>query len=314
MAAGPSLRLNDGRMIPQLAFGTAGIPIEQVVDSVKAAFDAGYRHYDCAMIYEDEKEVGQGIAESMEKLDLKREDIFVTSKLCSDKHDPKVVRKACEESLKNLGLDYLDLYLIHSPVSFHIKEGLTDFDDPNSIVFEYHKLEDTWSEMEKLIPAGLVKSIGVSNFNKRQIEHLIKYGKVVPAVNQVEVNLNCLNTKLIEFCQSKNIQVEAYAPLGSPDFITGQAKPILQLETVTEIAKKRKVTPAQVVLRHALQRKTVVITKSVSAEHIRTNYDILGFKLSEEEMDRLNKCGLKKRLFDFPALANHPEYPFHEEF
>lgn len=192
-------------------------PTSEVVAAVKAAFDAGYRHIDCAKIYENEVEVGQAIKESMKKHNLKREDIFVTSKLWNDSHHPDNVKKACQESLKKLGLDYLDLYLIHWPTAFHFKEGV-DFvyDDPNTVVYEEHKLEDTWKEMEKLVHEGLAKSVGVSNFNKRQIDNLIKHGTMVPAVNQVEVNLHCLNTKLIEYCQSKGIVVEAYAPLGSP--------------------------------------------------------------------------------------------------
>ncbi|KAM7534355.1 hypothetical protein Aperf_G00000116603 [Anoplocephala perfoliata] len=306
---GPNLQLNNGHVIPQLAFGTYDVNI----NAVKEALDAGYRHFDTAMFYGTEKPVGQAIVESIKKHRLKREDVFVTSKLWCDKHDPKDVRKTCEESLRNLGLDYLDLYLIHWPVSFHLKEGAKfNIDDPNTLVYEDHKLEDTWDEMEKLVSAGLVKSVGVSNFNKRQIERIIKHGKIVPAVNQVEVNLHCLNTKLIEFCKSKNIVIEGYAPLGSPGYLG--VKPIFQLEAVVEIAKNHSVTPAQVLIRHSLQRNIVVIAKSATPERIRKNFDVLGFELSEAEMDKLNKAGQHKRLFDSLAFVNHPEYPFHDEF
>ncbi|KAM7534169.1 hypothetical protein Aperf_G00000116834 [Anoplocephala perfoliata] len=316
MANFPSLQLNSGYRIPQLGFGTFHPVKELVTDAVKEAIKAGYRHFDTAMIYGNEEEVGQGIAESMKKLDLKREDIFVTSKLFSDSHDPKKVRQACEDSLKRLGLDYLDLYLVHSPISFHFKEGTGLFsNDPDSFVFEYHKLEDTWSAMEELIPAGLVKSIGVSNYNKRQIERILEHCKIVPAVNQVEVNLHWLNTKLIEFCSSKNIVIEGYSPFGNPGLIKDQPQPILELDAVTEIAKRHKVTPAQVVIRHGLQRNIVVLAKSVTAERIRTNFDVLGFELSEEEMNHLNKAGLNYRMGIPPAgLWSHPEYPFNEEF
>ncbi|KAM7534879.1 hypothetical protein Aperf_G00000117075 [Anoplocephala perfoliata] len=315
MASGPYLQLNNGHRIPQLAFGTFDAAREVASDAIEEALAAGYRHFDCAMLYGNEKEVGQGIAESLKKHGLRREDIFVNSKLWCDRHDPRAVRKTCEESLKNLGLDYLDLYLIHWPVSYHDLEGVEpDLNDPNSIVYESHKLEDTWSAMEKLIPAGLVKSIGVSNFNKRQIEHIIKNGKIIPAVNQVEVNLHCLNTKLIEFCQSKNIVVEGYSPFGSPGFYKNQTNPILELEAVVEIAKNHNITPAQVIVRHGLQRKIVVIAKSVTPERIHSNYDVLGFELSEEEMNRLNQAGLNKRIVSMPGFAKHPEYPFHDEF
>ncbi|KAM7542257.1 hypothetical protein Aperf_G00000012350 [Anoplocephala perfoliata] len=314
MAPGLFLKLNSGYTIPTLGFGTFYVPKDVVAKAIQDAFDAGYRHFDCAMFYENEKEVGEGIAKSLKKHGLKREDIFVTSKLWCDKHDPKVVRKACEETVRNLGVDYLDLYLVHFPVPFHVKEGRNRYsDDPDDFVLEYHKLEDTWSAMEKLIPAGLVKSIGVSNYNSRQIERIIKHGKIVPAVNQVEVNLHWLNTKLIDFCQSKNIIIEGYSVLGNPGFPKNKGKPILELEPVVKIAKVHNVTPAQVLIRHALQRNIVVLAKSVTPERIRSNYDVMGFELKEEEMNQLNNCGLNKRPA-WPAYVSHPDYPFNEDF
>ncbi|KAM7534057.1 hypothetical protein Aperf_G00000116896 [Anoplocephala perfoliata] len=311
-----ALQLNNGHLIPIIGFGTFDAAKEVVAEAVKEAIDAGYRHIDTATSYDNEEEVGRGIAESMKKHGLKREDIFVTTKLFCDKHDPDDVRKACEDSLKKLGLDYLDLYLVHFPASFHLKEGAEFHStDPNRLVFEYHKLEDTWRAMEDLIPAGLVKSIGVSNYNKRQLEHLMKHCKVVPAVNQIEVNLHMLNTKLIEFCHSKNIVVEGYSPFGSPGFIKDKSKTVLELETVVEVAKKHNKTPAQVIVRHALQREIVVLAKSVTPERIRSNIDVFGFELSDEEMDQLNKAGHNIRLAPWPAgLDKHPDYPFHDEF
>ncbi|KAM7534302.1 hypothetical protein Aperf_G00000117187 [Anoplocephala perfoliata] len=313
MASAQSYKLINGCTIPQLGFGTFGAFKEVAAAAVKEAFDVGYRHIDCAPAYGNEKEVGQGIAESMKKHGLKREDIFITSKLWCDKHDPKDVRKACENSLKNLGLDYLDLYLIHCPFSFHIKEGMKhDAADPNCLIFDDHKLEDTWSAMEELVHAGLVKSIGVSNFNKRQVEHILKHARIVPAVNEIEVNLHWLNTKLIEFCESKNIQVEGYGLLGSPSFLKKSL--VLPLEAVVEIAKRHNKSPAQIVLRHGLQRNIVVLVASVVPEQIREDYDVFDFELSEEEMTQLNKAGRNERLFPLPTFASHPEYPFHDEF
>ncbi|KAM7534436.1 hypothetical protein Aperf_G00000116641 [Anoplocephala perfoliata] len=314
MAAAPLLQLNNGRTIPQLGFGTFDAEKGLTAKAVEEAIDAGYRHIDTATLYGNEEEVGQGIAKSLKKHGLKREDIFVTTKLWCDKHAPKDVRKACEESLKRLGLDYVDLYLVHFPAGFHLKEGAPLYTyTRDDVVYEHHKLEDTWNAMEKLVSAGLAKSIGVSNYNKRQIEHLIKHCKIVPAVNQVEVNLHCLNTKLIEYCSSKNIVVEGYAPLGQPGFRKNQE--VLELEAVVEIAKKHKKTPAQVILRHGLQRNIVVLVKSVTPERIHSNFDVFGFELSEEEMNKLNKAGQNKRLSPWPSpLFDHPDYPFHDEF
>ncbi|KAL5106825.1 Aldo-keto reductase family 1 member A1-A [Taenia crassiceps] len=311
-----SLLLNSGHRIPQLGFGTFDAAKETVTNAVEVALSTGYRHIDCAMAYENEKEVGEAIAGSMKKLNLKREDIFVTTKLWCDKHAPEDVRKTCELSLRKLGLQYLDLYLIHFPVSFRVKEGFSfDINDPNSVVFEFHKLEDTWKV--ELVSAGLVKSIGVSNFNKRQIERILASCTITPAVNQVEVNINWLNTKLIEFCHSKGILIEGYSPLGSPGFLDKagvKIKSMLENEEVVEIAQKHKKEAAQVLLRHGLQRGIVVLVKSVTPERIRSNFDVFDFELSDAEMDRLNRAGSNKRLVLVEAVKKHPDYPFDDEY
>ncbi|KAL5106565.1 Aldo-keto reductase family 1 member B1 [Taenia crassiceps] len=297
----PSLLLNSGYRIPQLGFGTFDAPKEVVYKAVEVAIDAGYRHIDCAMFYENEKEVGAAIASSMRKHDLKREDIFLASKLWCDNHAPEDVCKACKQSVENFGLQ--------------LKEGASfDVNGPNSVTFEYHKLEDTWKAMEEMVAAGLVKSIGVSNFNKRQIECILASCTIPPAVNQVEVNIHCLNTKLIQFCHSRNILIEGYAPIGSPGFIHGKDKPLLQEENVIEIAHRHKKKPAQVLLRHGLQRDIVVLIKSVTPERIKSNFDVFDFELTSAEMEKLNKTGSRKRTFLFSSLEKHPEYPFHDEY
>ncbi|CDI97755.1 aldo keto reductase family 1, member B4 [Echinococcus multilocularis] len=168
--------------------------------------------------------------------------------------------------------------------------------------------------MEELVTAGLVKSIGVSNFNKRQLERILAMCTIPPAVNQIEVNLHCLNTKLIEFCRCKNILVEGYALIGSPGFMQRKDKPLLEEESVLEIAERHKKTPAQVLLRHGLQRGIVVLIKSVTPERIKSNFDVFDFELTDAEMKKLNATGSKKRYFVFPSLKEHPEYPFHDEY
>ncbi|KAL5107112.1 15-anhydro-D-fructose reductase [Taenia crassiceps] len=267
------------------------------------------------MFYGTEAEVGAAIAASMQKHNLKREDFFITSKLWCDKHAAEDVRGACELSIRHFGVEYLDLYLIHWPVSFHHKEGVEfDVDDPSCVVYEYHKLEDTWKAMEELVSAGLVKSIGVSNFNRRQLERILASCTIPPAVNQVEVNIHCLNTKLIEFCHSKGIVVEGYAPLGSPAFASGKVASLLEDEDVVKIAHNHGKTPAQVVLRHGLQRGIVVIVKSVTAERIKANFDVFDFELTEAEMAQLGRAVWNKRVYECLVLSKHPEYPFNEEY
>ncbi|KAL5960474.1 Aldo-keto reductase family 1 member B1 [Taenia solium] len=171
--------------------------------------------------------------------------------------------------------------------------------------------------MEELVSAGLVKSIGVSNFNKRQIERILASCTIVPAVNQVEVNINWLNTKLIEFCHSKNILVEGYSPFGSPGFVDRvgiKAKSMLDNERVVEVAHKHGKTPAQVLLRHGLQRGIVVLVKSVTPDRIKSNFDVFDFELADAEMEKLNKAGSNQRFSMLPAIKKHPDYPFDDEY
>ncbi|CDI97757.2 aldo keto reductase [Echinococcus multilocularis] len=192
-----NLLFNSGHKLPQLGFGTF---------AVEVAISSGFRRIDCSMIYGNEKEVDEKTFSLLRRYSLHIWDCLLSE--CSF---------ACELSIKNLGVQYLGLYLIHHPVSFQIKEGMTfNVSDPSSLVFEYHELEDTWKAMKELVSAGHVKSIGVSNFNKRQIERILASCTIPPAVNQVEVNIHWLNTKLVGFRHSKNIEVEGYGPLGSP--------------------------------------------------------------------------------------------------
>uniref|UniRef100_A0A5K3FYE3 Aldo_ket_red domain-containing protein n=2 Tax=Mesocestoides corti TaxID=53468 RepID=A0A5K3FYE3_MESCO len=306
--------LNNGEKIPSIGFGTFAAPANVVGDAVCHAIEIGFRHIDCAMLYENEKEIGAAIAKSMKLRGLDRGDIFVTSKLWCDKHSPNDVRDSCELSLKHLGLKYLDLYLIHLPTAFHTKPG-KKFDgyDRNAIVYENQSLEETWKAMEGLVAAGLVKSIGVSNFNGKQVDRILAVCSIKPVVNQIEVSVNCMNRKLIEHCQSKNIQVEAYAPIGSPGVMGGKIPSLLEEPFVKKIATAHKKTPAQVLLRHALQRNLVVLCKSVTPSRIESNFDIFDFELTDAEMQILNTSGHNVRLFDVPALKDHPEYPYNED-
>ncbi|KAL5962121.1 Aldo-keto reductase family 1 member A1-A [Taenia solium] len=291
---------------------------EVVTGAVEFAISTGCRHIDCAMSYGNEKEVGKGLETSMKKHNLKREDIFVTSKLWCDKHAPEDVRKACEISIKDLGLEYLDLYLIHFPASISCKKDVPfDIHDPRTFTFEHHKIEDTWKAMEELVSAGLVKSIGVSNFNKRQLERILASCRIPPAVNQVEVNIHCPNTKLIEFCHSKNILVEGYAPLGSPAYVyrlTGKVKCLMEDENVVKIANEHKKTPAQVLLRHGLQRGIIVLVGGTCPELIKLDFDVFDFELTNAEMAKLNEIVPDGRLIQWPGVAKHPEYPFQDEY
>nr|VZI04755.1 unnamed protein product [Spirometra erinaceieuropaei] len=278
------------------------------------AIEAGCRHIDCAHAYQNEVEVGDALKEKFDDGTLKREDIFITSKLWCNAHRLEDVRPACEESLRRLGLRYLDLYLIHFPVPFKIKKGKQYLAfDPDSIEVEYVPLEETWKGMEELVEAGLVRSIGVSNFNKSQIDRILAVCKIPPAVNQIEVSVNWLNQKLIDYCHSKGIQITAYAPFGSPGAVEDIPSP-LNAEYVENIAQAHRKTPAQVLLRHAVQRGLSVVANSSKAERIKAMFNIFKFTLTKEEMEILNTHGRNIRAFTMPMAVHHPEYPFNAEF
>ncbi|CAH8509597.1 unnamed protein product [Schistosoma turkestanicum] len=308
-----SIKMNNGHSIPIVGLGTWNSYPGQVGAAVKKALEVGYRHVDCAHVYGNEAEIGEALEDALHSLKLKREDIFVTSKLWTTHLRSENVRKACEVTLKNLRLKYLDLYLIHWPVAFQYSESLFPTDSNGKLRLDNVPHEETWKEMEKLVDDGLVKSIGVSNFNKRQIENILKHCRIKPANLQVEIHANFPNTKLVEYAESVGLTVTAYAPLGSPDASPGRVD-LLTEPRVLDIAKHHGKTPAQVLLRYLIQRNLIVIPKSVTPKRIEENFQVMDFQLSKEEMHDLHTKGLNERQLEVSPMAAHPEYPFKDEY
>ncbi|KAI8520197.1 hypothetical protein Bbelb_034540 [Branchiostoma belcheri] len=252
--------------------GRASAP-EVVGNAVRTALDAGYRHIDCAWNYFNEKEVGQAIRDKIAEGKVKREDVFVTTKLWCTFHRPEDVKRGFQESLKSLGLDYIDLFLIHGPPAF--KPGPkwfptddSDFDDTDYV--------DTFKAMESLVDEGLCRAIGVSNFNPQQLERVLQNCRIKPAVNQVELHPYLVQQKLVDYCKSKDVVITAYSPLGSPgrDFAQPGEARVLEDPVVLDIAKNHGKTPAQVLLRYHLDRGIVVIPKSVTPSRIKENLQL----------------------------------------
>lgn len=246
------VKLNNGVEIPWFGFGTFRAEGEETVMAVKEAIKLGYIHIDTALIYGNEKEVGQGIRES----GIAREDLFVTTKLWRADQGYESSLKAIETSLENLGLDYVDLYLIHWPVE--------------------SKLHSTWKAMEEIAKKGLSHSVGVSNFTPRLLEELKEQSNLVPAVNQVEYQPFLNQKELLAYCQAEGIQLEAYSPL------TRARK--LDDPTLMKIAGKHGKTVAQVLLRWDLQTEVVTIPKSVTPSRIAENAAIFDFSLDTDDM------------------------------
>ncbi|KAL6079677.1 Aldo-keto reductase family 4 member C10 [Balamuthia mandrillaris] len=303
MQSSTTLRLNSGYDMSALGLGTWLAKEGETGEAVKVAvLEGGYRHIDCASIYFNEDEVGRALHELFSSgHSIRREDLFITSKLWNDCHKKEHVREACLQTLKDLQLDYLDLYLIHFPVSF--QHGIKEAVSAEQVI--QVPLAETWKAMEGLVEEGLVRSIGVSNFEEEHLEEVFKVCSIPPAVNQYETHPYHTRQPLFEYCQSKGIVVTAHTSLGSPgnpwsDRFEGRR--LMEEPLLEEIGRKHGKTPAQVLLRWGLQRPMVVIPKSVSRERILANKDIFDFELSAEDLQQLSALN-KERRYNHPATA-----------
>ncbi|XQY93899.1 aldo/keto reductase [Metabacillus sp. HB246100] len=267
--------LHNGVKMPWFGLGVFKVEDGQdVVNSVTAAIENGYRSIDTAAIYGNEEGVGKAIADC----NVPREELFITTKVWNSEQGYDSTLAAFEESMNKLGLDYLDLYLIHWPVA------------------EYGLYVDTWKALEKLYKDGRVRAIGVSNFQEHHLQDLIDRCEIVPMVNQVEYHPRLTQTKLHNFCKEHHIQLEAWSPLMQGG--------LLDDPTLTEIAQKYNKSTAQVILRWDLQNEVVTIPKSVKSHRIVENANIFDFELSNDEMDRIHALNQDKRVGPNPDEFN----------
>lgn len=269
----PSITLNDGNTIPQLGFGVWQVSTQDITPALAKALEVGYRHIDTAAIYGNEEGVGTAISES----GVARDDIFVTTKLWNTRHQD--ARAAINESLTKLGLDHVDLYLIHWPVP---TEG---------------HFQEAWESLIEIKEAGLARSIGVSNFLPEHLDQVITATGVKPTVNQIEIHPSYQQAAVVDHTRAQGVGVEAYSPLGEGDF---------DLEPVKKWAAEVGRTPAQVVLRWHLQKGYIVFPKSVTPARIEENFQVFDFELPDAAIADIDACEAGKRCGGDPATFVAP--------
>ncbi|XP_075066579.1 aldo-keto reductase family 1 member C15-like [Mixophyes fleayi] len=317
----PQVLLNDGNKIPEVGLGTYSpeeVPRTLVEEAVKVALDVGYRHIDGAFWYGNEAEVGRAINAKIADGTVTREDVFYTGKLWNTFHAPDKVRVGLEKSLKLLGLNYIDLFLIHTPVEFKPSDDVFPVDENGKLIYSNTDIRDTWKAMEDCKEAGLTKSIGVSNFNHRQIELILNMPglRYKPVCNQVECHIYQNQPKMLAFCKSHDIVLVAFSVLGSnrDKWIAPNSPILLEDPALNAIARKHGRSPSQVALRHLLQRGIVVLAKSVTPERIKQNFQVFDFELSDDDIKTLDGCDRNWRFLNFCLWKDHPKFPFSEEY
>ena len=317
----------DGHM-PLIGLGLWKIDKAQVADVVVEAIRAGYRHLDSACDYGNEKEVGEGIKRAIDEGLCTREDLWVTSKLWNTYHHPDHVVMAMDQSLHDLGLDYLDLYLIHFPIALEYVPIETRY--PPEWVFDPAAdipcmkpakvpLSDTWKAMETLVDSGLTRHIGVCNYGVSLLRDLLNYARIPPAVLQIESHPYLTQEKLVRFCAEEDIAVTAFSPLGALSYLEldmAQAnESVLVQQAVTDIATRVGKTPAQVVLRWGVQRGNAIIPKTSKPERLIENAGLFDFELTADDMAAINLLNKNQRFNDpgvFTELAFNTFYPIYE--
>uniref|UniRef100_A0A182IUH6 NADP-dependent oxidoreductase domain-containing protein n=1 Tax=Anopheles atroparvus TaxID=41427 RepID=A0A182IUH6_ANOAO len=308
----PRITFNNGLSIPMIGLGTWGSPPGEVAQAVKDAIDIGYRHIDCAYVYQNEHEVGEGLTAKINEGVVKREDLFITSKLWNTFHRPDLVEGACRATLENLKLEYIDLYLIHWPMAFREDGELFPEDANGKTLYSDVDYVDTYKALEKLVGLGLAKSIGISNFNSKQVERVLAAATIKPVTNQFECHPYLNQSKLSAFCAKRGLVITAYSPLGSPN--RPWAKPddpqLMEDPKVVAIAKKYGKTPAQILIRYQIQRGHVVIPKSVTKSRIASNFEVLDFQLTKDDVAQINSFDCNGRLVPLTSDAGHPHHPF----
>ena len=278
--------LPGGQRIPALGLGTWKSAPGAVYAAVREALACGYRHIDCAPIYQNEPEVGKAVAEALAGGTLARQDLWLTSKLWNNAHSPEQVRPALEKTLEDLQVTFLDLYLIHWPVLFK-PDVLFARRGEEYLPLDAIPISETWKALEDCVAKGLVRNIGVCNFSIKKLDALCSQATICPVINQIELHPYLQQQQMLDYCQEHDILLTAYAPLGSGDRPAGMKKSgeptLLDNPVIQRVAAKHQASPGQVLLAWGLGRETVVIPKSVNPERLRQNLAAADLRLDPQD-------------------------------
>jgi len=304
--ASPSIKLSSGHAMPQVGFGLWKVDNATCADTVYNAIKTGYRLFDGACDYGNEKEAGEGVARAIKDGLVKREDLFLVSKLWNTFHEGDKVEPIAKKQLADWGIDYFDLFIVHFPVALKYVDPEVRYppgwavDGKDDVQPSKASIQETWHAMESLVEKGYAKSIGISNFQGSLILDLLRYAKIRPATLQIEHHPYLVQPTLLQLAKDEGIAVTAYSSFGPQSFIElewqkAKDTPVLfEHPKVTEMAKKHNKTPAQVLLRWATQRGLAVIPKSNNQDRLKQNLEVTSFDLDKEELDAIS--GLDRNL------------------
>lgn len=292
------LTFDNGDKMPSLGLGTWKSAKGEVYTAVKTAIEIGYRHFDCALVYGNEQEIGQAFADAMKEGTVKREELWITSKLWNNSHEKQYILPSINTTLKDLQLDYLDLYLIHWPVALK-REVAYPQTGEDMLSLTAIPLSETWAEMILLKEMGLTRHIGVSNFSTKKITEIAQATGILPEVNQLEMHPFLQQSAMLDFCHSKGIHLTGYCPLGSADrpanrIVDGEPK-LFENLAIRELALTKGCSPAQIMLAWAVNRGTSVIPKSVNPQRLAENLAAADIELTPQEMEIMRGLDLHYR-------------------
>ncbi|CAH1390856.1 unnamed protein product [Nezara viridula] len=319
--------------MPVVGLGTWQSTPEEIDTALNAAIDAGYRHIDTAFVYQNESAIGTTLKKLLDSGKITREELFIVTKLPGTGNRREDVELFLKKSLEALQLDYVDLYLVHSPVGMVNKgfDQLFPMGEKGEILFDMNTdLLELWKGMEAQVDAGRAKSIGISNFNQNQVKRILDSCRIPPANLQVELHIYLQQKEFVSFCKQNGVTVCAYSPFGSPGqkaFFEKRGIPTegirllfpLEDPVVKEIAEKHNKQPSQVLLRYMIEYGVAVIPKSTNPDRIKQNFDVFDFELTKEEFEKISALdrGEDGRMFGgrgsqgfFNLMESHPEYPF----